>query len=58
MSNDDFGGGLGGQDTNTRNNVHLSFEGQATSSFQIQYYESSSKADCARVLSLIAGDLA
>jgi len=58
MSNDDYGGGIGGQDTSTRDNVHLSFESQATSNYGIQYYEGASKADCVRVLAIIAGDLA
>ena len=58
MSNDDYGGGIGGQDTGTRDNVHLSFESQSTSDYRIQYYEGSSLTDCVRILTIIAGDLA
>ena len=58
MSNDDYACGASRQDTNTRDNVHLTFEIQNTSDFNLEYFEGASKADCVRVLAMIAGDLA
>jgi len=58
MSNDDYVCGASRQDTNTRDNVHLTFEIQNTSDFNLEYFEGASKADCVRVLAMIAGDLA
>ena len=58
MSNDDYACGASRQDTSTRDNVHLTLEIQNTSDFNLEYFEGASKADCVRVVAIIAGDLA
>ena len=57
-TSNNFAATAAGQDTNTRTNVHFSFEGQSASDINIEYYEGGSKADCVRVASIITGDLA
>ena len=57
-TSNNFAATTAGQDTNTRTNVHFSFEGQSASDINIEYYEGGSKADCVRVASIITGDLA
>jgi hypothetical protein len=57
-TSNDFAATTAGQDSNTRDNVHFSFEGQSASDINIEYYEGASKADCVRVASIISGDLA
>jgi len=57
-TSNNFAATTAGQDTNTRTNVHFSFEGQSASDINIEYYEGGSKADSVRVASIISGDLA
>ena len=57
-TSNNFAATTAGQDTNTRTNVHFSFEAQSASDINIEYYEGGSKADSVRVASIISGDLA
>ena len=58
MVNDDFSVSADSQDATTRTNVHLSFEGQTTSSINTIQYEGGSATDTNRVATMAMGDLA
>ena len=58
MVNDGFSVSADSQDATTRTNVHLSFEGQTTSTINTIQYEGGSATDTNRVATMVMGDLA